>query len=287
MAKHSLSNSDLAPVPFEKRTWSLWHIAALWVGMAICITTYTLASSLITQGMNWWQALLTILLGNLIVLIPLTLNAFPGTRYGIPFPVLLRASFGPLGSNIPALMRAIVACGWFGIQTWIGGSAIYAIATALLGFDQAASEPLPIIGISAGQFLCFMIFWIINIAVIIKGMDCIKWVETWSAPFLIIVGIALLFWAYSKAKGWGPMLSQPARIPENQTFLHIFAPGLTAMVGYWATLSLNISDFSRYARSQRDQILGQFIGLPWTMTLYSFIGIAVTSATVLIFGEAI
>lgn len=287
MREYSLSNSDLAPVPQEKRTWRLWHIAALWIGMAICITTYTLASSLITQGMNWQQAILTILLGNLIVLIPLTLNAFPGTRYGIPFPILLRASFGTLGSNIPAMMRAVVACGWFGIQTWIGGSAIYGIAVAILNLDPATATPLPILGISAGQFLCFMIFWVINIIIIIKGMDCIKWVETWSAPFLIIVGLALLVWAYTAAKGWGPILNQPARIPEGKSFLQIFAPGLTAMVGYWATLSLNISDFSRYARTQRDQILGQFLGLPWTMALYSFIGIAVTSATLVIFGEAI
>src|ERR671930_508715 len=172
-----LYNPDLAPVASSRRTWSMWNIAALWVGMAICITTYTLASSLIEQGMSWSQAIITIFLGNVIVLIPMTLNAHPGTRYGIPFPVLVRASFGTLGSNVPALMRALVACGWFGIQTWIGGASIYAMSAIIFGFDPAHKTNLPIIGISIGEFFCFMIFWAINIFVIIRVMESIKWLE--------------------------------------------------------------------------------------------------------------
>ena len=201
MESSSLINDDLAPVPASGRTWSMWSIAALWVGMAICITTYTLASSLIEQGMNWKQAVLTIFLGNLIVLIPMTLNAHPGTAYGIPFPVLMRASFGTLGSNIPALMRALVACGWFGIQTWIGGAAIYAMSSIIFGFDPAQKTALPVIGISSGEFLCFMIFWAINILVIVKGMESIKWLEIFAAPFLIVPRV--------------PERSTPRRLPRT------------------------------------------------------------------------
>jgi NCS1 family nucleobase:cation symporter-1 len=283
----ALINDDLAPVPASGRTWSMWSIAALWVGMAICITTYTLASSLIEQGMNWKQAVLTIFLGNLIVLIPMTLNAHPGTAYGIPFPVLIRASFGTLGSNIPALMRALVACGWFGIQTWIGGAAIYAMAAVIFGFDPAGKTALPVIGISSGEFLCFLIFWAINIFVIVRGMDSIKWLEIFAAPFLILTGAGLLIWAVVAAKGWGPIFAQPSKFHSLGEFWPVFTAGLTAMVGYWATLSLNIPDFSRFARSQRDQIVGQALGLPLSMTFYAFIGVAVTSATVVVFGKAI
>jgi nucleobase:cation symporter-1, NCS1 family len=287
LASSKLFNEDLAPVPLERRTWNTWSIAALWVGMAICITTYTLASSLIQQGMNWSQAILTIFLGNVIVLIPMTLNAHPGTKYGIPFPVLVRASFGTLGSNIPALMRALVACGWFGIQTWIGGAAIYAMSAIIFGFDPSKKINLPAIGISPGEFLCFMLFWAINVWVIIRGMDSIKWLEVWSAPFLILTGIGLLIWAYVAAKGWGPIFNQPSKFKTSAEFWRSFAAGLTAMVGYWATLSLNIPDFSRFARTQKDQMVGQAIGLPLTMTFYSFIGVAVTSATIVVFGSAI
>lgn len=282
-----LINDDLAPVPLEKRTWSLWNIAALWVGMAVCIPTYTIASGLIEAGMNWWQALLIVFLGNVIVLVPMTLNAHPGTAYGIPFPVLLRASFGTRGANIAALMRGIVACGWFGIHTWIGGSAIYSTLAMITGFDAAQANPLPGLGISAGQFGCFMLFWALNVVFIWRGMESIKWLEVASAPFLLVVGFGLLFWAVDRADGLGPIFAKKPGFESTQAFWAAFGGGLTAMVGFWATLSLNIPDFSRFAKSQRDQIIGQAIGLPPTMAFYSFIGIVVTSATVVIFGEAL
>ncbi|MEP2776085.1 MAG: NCS1 family nucleobase:cation symporter-1 [Luteolibacter sp.] len=282
----SLINDDLAPVAEERRTWTKWNIAALWVGMAVCIPTYTMASGLIGSGMTWWQALLTVFLGNLIVLIPMTLNAHPGTRYGIPFPVLLRASFGTRGANIAAVLRGVVACGWFGIQTWIGGAAIYSTLAMLTGFETGG-EPLGFLGITAGQFGAFLFFWAINVVFIWRGMESIKWLELFSAPFLLIVGISLLIWAVTKANGLGPVFSKPSGFETNGAFWVAFGAGLTAMVGFWSTLSLNIPDFSRFAKSQKDQIVGQFIGLPPSMTFYSFIGIVVTSATVVIFGEAI
>lgn len=286
--RSSLWNPDLAPVPRHRRTWSAWHIAALWIGMAVCIPTYSMASNLIATGMNWWQALLVILLGNVIVLVPMLLNAHPGTAYGIPFPVLLRASFGTRGANIAALMRGIVACGWFGIQTWIGGSAIYGTLALLTGFEPAtAADALPVLGISAGQFACFLVFWAMNVWFIVSGMESIKWLEALAAPFLLLVGIALMIWAWKAADGFGPLFSQPSQLATPGAFWPVFVASLTAQVGFWATLSLNIPDFSRYAKSQQAQITGQAIGLPPTMVFYSFIGVAVTSATIVVFGEAI
>jgi NCS1 family nucleobase:cation symporter-1 len=284
-----LYNADLAPVPPERRKWRLGSFAALWISMSACIPTYMLASSLIGGGMNWSQAIFTIFLGNLIVVIPMILNAHAGTHYGIPFPVFCRASFGTRGANIPALMRALVACGWFGIQTWIGGNAIYKILAifvpALAGITAGA------FGITLPQFLCFLFFWGINMLVVYKGINCIRWLLNIKAPLLIALGLRLLAWAYRDAGGFGPILSQPSAFdpgqPKAGQFFPFFAPALTGMIGFWATLSLNIPDFSRYARSQRDQIIGQALGLPLAMALYSFIGVAVTSATTIIYGKPI
>ncbi|MDB6122626.1 MAG: Cytosine/purine/uracil/thiamine/allantoin permease family protein [Pedosphaera sp.] len=254
--------------------------------MAACIPTYMLASSLIDGGMNWWQAILTVFLGNVIVLIPMILNAHAGTLYGIPFPVFCRASFGTKGANIPALLRALVACGWFGIQAWIGGTAIYKILAVFFP-ALANSTPLSIIDINLPQLACFLFFWAINMWIIYKGIDSIRVLLSIKAPLLIVLGLLLLGWAYQGAKGFGPMLSQPSAFAHGQSkdgqFFLFFVPALTGMVGFWATLSLNIPDFSRYAKSQRDQVLGQTLGLPVTMALYAFIGVAVTSATTIIF----
>jgi NCS1 family nucleobase:cation symporter-1 len=260
--------------------------------MSACIPTYMLASGLIDPkiGMNWSQAILTIFLANLIVLIPMVLNAHAGTRYGIPFPVYCRAAFGTRGANIPAILRALVACGWFGIQAWIGGSAIYKILGVFLP-SMTTGQPLPVLDITTAQLLCFLFFWGINMWVIYLGIDCIRWLLNIKAPLLIALGLLLLWWAYRSAGGFGPILSQPSAFdagqPKAGQFWKYFFPALTGMVGFWATLSLNIPDFSRYAKSQRDQIIGQAAGLPTTMALYAFIGVAVTSATTIIFHETI
>jgi NCS1 family nucleobase:cation symporter-1 len=271
-------NEDLAPVPPERRTWTVYNYAALWVAMSVCIPTYTLASGLISGGMNWWQAIGTILLGNLIVLVPMLLNAHAGTKYGIPFPVLVRASFGVRGANIPAVLRALVACGWFGIQTWIGGQAIFAMVEIFWPATR---------GSQAGVWICFFLFWALNMYVVWRGIESIKLLEGVSTPFLLGVGLLLLFWMTSKAGGMGPVLAAPSKFKTTGEFLHFFVPSLTAIVGFWATVALNIPDFTRYARSQRDQVVGQALGLPTTMTLFAFIGVAVTSASVIIFGEPI
>jgi NCS1 family nucleobase:cation symporter-1 len=276
-------NADMAPTTRAQRKWGMKDIAALWISMSACITTYTLASTLIAGGMNWWQAVLTIFLGNTIVLIPMALNAHAGTKYGIPFPVYGRASFGIRGANVPALLRALVACGWFGIQTWIGGWAIYKILEIYFPVWKTL-EPIRALGINWPQLVCFLFFWGINIVVIFRGIESIRFLLNIKAPLLIALGLALLAWAYVEAGGFGPILSQPSQFvaggPKAGQFWHFFIPALTGAVGYWATLSLNIPDFTRYTYSQRDQVFGQAIGLPLTMGLYSFIGVAVTSATI-------
>ena len=287
-ADSSLTNEDLAPIPLNKRTWGTWNYAALWISMSLCIPTYMLASSLIQGGMNWWQAILTIFLGNTIVLIPMILNGHAGAKYGIPFPVLARASFGTTGANIPALLRAVVACGWFGIQTWIGGYALY----LMLKLWIPALETLPQIfpdsfGLQTGPAITFLLFWSLNMFVVYLGVESIKKLLVFKAFFLPIAALALLFWAISAGKGLGPILSQPSKFSSTSEFFTFFFPALTGMVGFWATLSLNIPDFTRYAKSQKAQINGQIIGLPPSMTLFSFIGVVVTSATVIIYGETI
>ena len=279
-----LWNRDLAPTTIKERTWSTYNIAALWIGMSVVITTYTLAGGFIEQGMNWWQAMLTILLGNTIVLIPMVLNAHAGTKYGVSFPVLCRASFGTRGANIPAVARAIVACGWFGIQTWIGGEAFDGLMRVL--WDGWA-------GVPGHTFIMFGVFWLIQVAIIVRGIEGIKYLESWSAPLLLAGGALLLWWATSQAGGMGRVLDSVTLLQRldpskpRPSFWQIFPPALTASVGYWATLSLNIPDFTRYARSQKSQALGQALGLPTTMTAFAFIGVATTSATVLIYGRPI
>lgn len=273
-----LYNPDLAPVSSERRHWGTYNFAALWVSMSVNILTYMLAAGLIQGGMNWKQAVATVFLGNSIVLIPMLLNSHPGARYGIPFPVLARASFGVMGANVAAVLRALVACGWFGIQTWIGGEAISTLISTLV----PAWKQFPF-----GTAVCFLAFWLINLAVILKGIEYIRFLQGISAPVLLAVGLLLLGWAYHEAGGFGPMLAAPSQFRTFSEFLKFLVPALNATVGFWATVSLNIPDFTRFAKSQRQQMIGQIFSLPTTMTLYSLIGILVTSATVVIYGTAI
>jgi nucleobase:cation symporter-1, NCS1 family len=273
-----LYNRDLAPADPARRTWSTYNYAALWVSMSVNILTYMLAASLIQGGMDWKQAVLTVFLGNTIVLAPMLLNSHPGAKYGIPFPVLARASFGLLGANVAAVLRALVACGWFGIQSWIGGEAINTLLATL--WPAWARNP-------HGVVICFAVFWAINLIVVLKGIEYIRFLQGISAPILLGVGLLLLAWAYTNAGGFGPMLSARSQFRSTAEFLKFLIPALNGTVGFWATVSLNIPDFTRFARDQRGQVIGQAIALPTTMTLYSFIGVAVTSATVVIYGSAI
>ena len=288
------SNPDLAPTALAERSWNVWNLASLWVAMSVCIPTYMLAASMIESGMNWWQSLLTILLGNAIVLFPLAVNGHAGTRYGIPFPVYARASFGLRGAHVPSLLRSVVACGWFGIQTWIGGLAIHVLLSILWPAWESLGGEWSFMGYGLAHFASFLIFWLINMYFVWAGTESIKWLETVAAPVLLLMGAALFAWAVIRVGGVGTILRESDALiraeeplPPLRFVFALFLPWLTAMVGYWATLSLNIPDFTRYAKSQRDQIRGQALGLLTTMPLFAFVGVAVTSATLLIYGEAI
>jgi nucleobase:cation symporter-1, NCS1 family len=282
MTGSRLYNDDLAPVPVAKRTWTTWDYSALWISMAHCIPTYTLASSLISKGMSWWQALLTILLGNLIVLAPILLNSHAGTKYGIPFPVFTRAAYGTTGSNLPALMRALIACGWFGINAWIGGQALQTFFASIYpGWRDLAGV---IRGYPGTQWISFLLFWALNIAVIYRGMELVRRVERFAAPFVLVMTAILVVWAIRAADGLGPIMQRGSTWTE---FFPLFVPALTATIGFWSTLSLNMPDFTRYGRSQREQAVGQVVALPSTMTVFAAMGVVVTSATAIIYGAPI
>ena len=273
-----LFNPDLAPVPPSRRNWTTYNFAALWISMAHCIPTYMLAGGLVAVGMNWWQALLTIGLGNIIVLVPILLNAHPGTKYGIPFPVLARASFGTSGANVPAILRAIVACGWFGIQTFIGGQALRTFIEALWPAFGSIGGSFTVLGLQIPSAITFLFFWSLNIYVIYRGMNAVRVFENWAAPIVLVMAGILLAWAVNRANGLGPMLSQGSKFATLGEFWKVFIPSLTGMIGFWATLSLNIPDFTRFGRGQREQMLGQTLGLPTTMVIFSAMGVVITSA---------
>jgi NCS1 family nucleobase:cation symporter-1 len=281
-----LYNHDLAPVPIARRNWTTYNYAALWISMAHCIPTYMLASGLMAQGMNWQQALFTILLGNTIVLVPILLNSHPGTKYGIPFPVFARAAYGTAGSNLPALMRALVACGWFGIQAWIGGEALQTFfATLFPAWPTLLGAGF--MGHTTTEWISFLLFWGLNIWIIYRGMDLLRKVENWAAPYVLVVTAMLVVWAVKAAHGFGPLLSQPGKFPTLASFLPVFWPSLTAMIGFWATLSLNMPDFTRFGRSQKEQVIGQTVALPTTMFVFAAMGVLVTSASAILYGEPI
>ena len=284
----SLINEDLAPISPEKRKWGTWNYAALWISMSLCIPSYQLASGMIKDGMNWWQAIMTMLLGNLIVLVPMILNGRAGTKYGIPFPVFVRSSFGTKGANIPAMLRAIVACGWFGIQTWIGGKSLY----RLLKVWFPSLDELHIHGLFPDllPLICFIAFWMLNMYVIYRGVDSIKKLLVFKAFFLPIATIALLCWAYwvmEDRGGIAQVFDVPSKFPDSSTFYKYFVPALTGVVGFWATLSLNIPDFTRYAVSQKAQRRGQALGLPFSMTFIAFVAVVVSLATSFVFKDTI
>jgi nucleobase:cation symporter-1, NCS1 family len=279
-----LYNTDLAPVPVKQRNWTTYNYAALWISMAHCIPTYMLSSGLITVGMNWWQALLTILLGNTIVLIPILLNSHPGTKYGIPFPVFARASYGTIGSNLPALMRALVACGWFGIQAWIGGEALNVFFRSVIpGWHTMLGGPVN--GHTPTEWISFLLFWALNIYIVYRGMDLLRWVENWAAPFVLIMTAGLLVWAVWRANGLGYLIRDSGRFHSFGEFMPVFIPSLTGMIGFWSTLSLNMPDFTRFGRSQREQAIGQVVALPSTMTAFAAMSVVITSAAVVIYPD--
>ncbi len=292
LADSPLHNEDLAPVPITKRNWTTYNYVALWIGMSHNIPTWGLAAGLVALGMAWYQAIFTIMLANIIVLIPMLLNSHAGTKYGIPYPVFARGSFGVYGANLAALLRAGIACGWFGIQTWIGGEAVWTVMSAIFGqnswWDTAAKFQL---GFGNPQpwtlWLSFAIFWLIQISIIYRGMDAVRRFENWAAPFVLIVAFFLLIWMTIRAGGFGPLVSDNGTLGWGSNFWLIFFPSLMGMIAFWSTLSLNMPDFTRFGQSQRVQVIGQTLGLPTTMTVFPLIAVLVTSATKTVYGDYI
>lgn len=279
------ANADLVPVPIARRTWRTYNYLALWVGMAHCIPSWTLASGLVALGMDWKQAVLTIALANVIVLVPMLLTGHAGTKYGIPFPVFARASFGVRGANLPAMVRAAVACCWFGIQTWIGGEGIFLLAGKLFGHGWLNAGAIS--GTPWTQWLSFGVFWLVEVAIITRGMETLRRVENWAAPLVIVGALVLLGFMAAKAGGFGPLLDQPSRLGWGSGFAKVFFPSLMGMIGFWSTLSLNIPDFTRFGGSQRAQLWGQALGLPTTMTLFAILSVLVTSGSQAVYGAPI
>jgi nucleobase:cation symporter-1, NCS1 family len=293
LADSPLYNEDLAPVRIEQRTWGTYSYMALWIGMAVNVPSWTLATGLIVLGMDWVQAVVTVALGNVIVLVPMLLNSHAGTKYGIPYPVFARAAFGVIGANLPALIRAGVACGWFGIQTWIGGLAIFGLVGAMLGADSwwATASGVGFLWVGAQPWtlwLSFGIFWLLNVYIILRGMNTLRIFENWSAPLLVGVALVLTVTMVTQAGGVGEILSRPNAFGGwTGGFWALFFPSLMAMIAFWSTLSLNMPDFTRFGRSQSDQTVGQVIGLPTTMTLFAVLAVITASASAIVYGEAI
>ncbi|MEJ2852025.1 MULTISPECIES: NCS1 family nucleobase:cation symporter-1 [unclassified Saccharothrix] len=278
-------NPELAPVPLEQRTWTTYNFFALWMGMAHNIPSYTLAASLVALGMDWVQAFVTITLGNLIVLVPMLLNSHAGTKYGIPFPVFARAFYGIRGANLVALLRAFIACAWFGIQTWVGGKALHVIVGRLAG-DGWVNAPV-VLGQVWTLWLCFLGFWVVQMLVIWRGMDAIRRFENWTAPLVSVGFLVLLAYVAIKAGGFGPILSEPSKLGWGPEFWKVFFPALMGMIAFWSTLSLNMPDFTRFGGSQRKQAVGQVLGLPTTMSFIALVAILTTSGAMALYGEAI
>ena len=285
IANSPYANAELAPTRLPERTWTTYNYAALWMGMAHNIPSYLLAAGLVALGMNWLQAFLTITLGNLIVLVPLLLNSHAGTKYGIPFPVFARAFYGIRGANFPALLRAFIACGWFGIQTWIGGQAIYVIVGELFG--KGWTDASAIGGHPWTMWLSFAFFWVLQMGLIWRGIEGLRRFENWAAPLVTVAFLALMIAILVKAGGLGPILDQPSKLGWGSDFWKIFPPALMGMIAFWATLSLNMPDFTRFGKGQRQQVWGQIIGLPTTMSFIALVSIITTSGTVLVYGTAI
>lgn len=281
----TLYNEDLAPVPPEGRTWKTYNFITLWVGMSSQIPTYLVGAGLITLGMNWWQAIGTVALGNALILIPILLNSYVGTRYGIPFPVFVRGSYGVFGANLPALMRGAVACGWFGIQTWIGGTAINLGITAVYpGWQDLGGE---VGGNPIGMWISFAVFWAIHMYIIYRGMETLRRYQTWAAPIVLAFGLGLATWMIVAADGLGPLLSDPGTLNTPAEFFAVFVPALVGVMALWATLSLNVLDFTRFASNQRAQLIGQSVALPAAMTLFAALGVLMASGSRVVFGTAI
>jgi NCS1 family nucleobase:cation symporter-1 len=282
MKEVDLSNAkvspDMLPTTPDERNWGIYNFFALWIGMDIGIPTYYLASGLVSGGMNLLWAMITILLANIIIAFPILANGHAGAKYGIPSTIYWRSAFGFNGASVAAIIRGVVAAGWFGIQIWIGGSALNT-AIGILS-PWLASWAL-------GKWVCFAAFWALNILVLAKGMGALKKMENWCAPLLVLWMIVLLIWARKTAGSWGPLVNQKGTFATTGAFLAFFIAGLNSNISYWGPMPLTVTDFTKHAKDQRSHYIGQFIGIPSGIFGLALVGSLVTSCTVVIFGKAV
>ena len=271
---HSMWNDDLRPCTLPEHNWPGSKFSALWIGMCLCLPTYSLASGMIALGMNWWESVLTVLAGCVVVMVAILLVSHAGTKFGIPYPVFARLWFGTRGAHLPALARAIIGAGWFGINSWFGGLALDAILPHIV---PAWS------GVWQHTLVAFFIFWAINVLIAMRGPQAIGKLAQIAAPTLAICAVLLFIWGLDAAHGIGPMLSGQATI-HGPAFWYVFFPSVIGVISFWATMALNIPDYTRYATSQRAQILGQIWSMPLAMAIFAFIGITVTSVTKSLYG---
>jgi NCS1 family nucleobase:cation symporter-1 len=279
-----LYNDDLRPVPESERTWTWLHYSTVWMGMVHNIVAYTTAASLIALGMSVWQALFTVLTANLVLILAMCANGVAGAKYGLPFPVLMRAAFGHKGAQIPVFVRAAVAMFWFAVQTYAGSVAINAIIGAVIpAWKDLGTQ---ILGMGINNWISFVIFWALHVAIIRHGMARVRFFELWAGPLVLVMAGVLVVWALKQAHGFGPLFHQPAKVHGSE-FWVLYGASVTGLIGVWSTLVLNIPDFTRFSRSQKDQMVGQTVGLPVTALVFSFMSILITSGTVAAYGKPI
>lgn len=277
-------NDDLRPSSPAERTWSTYHIAMLWVGMVIAITSFSFAAALVSLGLSPLAAIINVAIGNLIVLIPMQLNSHAGTKYGIPFPVFAKISFGKAGAQLPSMARSIVAAGWCAVQCWVGGAAVSSIIGIFYsGWDVNGT----------GRFIGFFLFMGINLYIALKGSEGIKWLEAIGSPILIFVVAGLLIWTLKLGAdvgfSFGDLMAMSADhklILQNGGWWFVFLSGITSNIAVWATLALNIPDFSRYAKGQKEQFRGQMFAMPISMIALAVIGALFAQVTNLAYGKA-
>ncbi|WP_252606831.1 NCS1 family nucleobase:cation symporter-1 [Bacillus paralicheniformis] len=283
----TLSNSDLQPLKPEERTWKAVNFASIWMGCIHNIPTYATVGGLIAIGLSPWQVLGIIAVASIVLYAALALNGHAGAKYGVPFPVLIRSSFGIYGANIPAFLRGFVAIMWFGIQAFAGSIALNILILNMWSGWKDIGGDWNLFGLHLSGLLSFVFFWGIHLLVLHHGMESIRKFEVWAGPLVYLVFGGMVWWAVDIAGGLGPIYSQPGKFQTFGELIWPFLAGVTGIIGIWATLILNIPDFTRFAASQKEQIRGQFYGLPGTFVLFAFASITVTSGSQAAFGEPI
>jgi len=285
--KHSrLYNKDLAPLKQSERTWGWFAIFNVWSNDIQSLFGYTLAASLfLSYGLSGWWVMAAIICAGFIVMLMVNLTGKPSVKYGIPFPVLIRASLGVNGANLPAMLRAIIGIFWYGVQTYFASTAVAILLTIVMGSSDAT-----FLGLNSTAWVAFVIVWVFQLMLFWAGVETIKHFLNWAGPLVYIVMIILMgvIW-YQSGSELLPAISSIFSRDSNYdgSQIQAFTAIVGTMVAYFAAVVINFGDFSRFLRSERDMKLGNLIGLPVSMTFFSFIALVITAGTLVLFGEAL